>query len=84
MPIPGSKALNQDRHAYLAFQQELGRGSESVKGKSFLEWWRQWQISKKVPVRDDEDPLDDEPKRWRYDVKRRKVTGPGRNKPFSV
>jgi len=111
-PVPGSPAVNNSRHAYLAFQQCLQKKHPSVyiirekqeeaeeetpeedecvelsgeeasrddapsRGapKSFLEWFRGWQVKSKALVQQDPAAGGDLPVLFTYGVKQRNLAG---------
>ena len=91
-PVPGSEAVNNSRHAYLAFQQHLGTNHVSVnytsnsgeaKKRSFLEWYRLWQIANKRAATTEEREREGAPA-YKYEIKQRNQAGPGRGKRCAV
>ena len=87
--MPGSTALNNFRHAYLAFQEKLDENHPSVNimeengqacKRSFLEWFRVWQVADKQQV----DGEEAAPVAYTYEVKQRNLAGPGRGKKCAI
>ena len=90
-PVPGSEAINNSRHAYLAFQQHLCANHVSVnytsesgeaKKHSFLEWYRRWHVASKQPTTTEQQQ--EGAAAYKYDIKQRNLAGPGRGKRCAV